>query len=135
MTNYTETFYPIVKMVTVRNILSIIVAKGWNPYLIDVNNAFLQEHLEKEVHMEIPRECFQSSVITISEKNVCTLLKFLYGHKQASRQWNINLTKSIILHVYKKTKHDYLLFDKYSQGKSVHASSCLCGRFTNNWIR
>lgn len=85
MTDYTETYYPIVKMVTVRNILSIIVAKGWNPYLIDVNNALLHEDLEKEVHMEIPRECFQSSIITISEKNVCTLLNFLYGHKQASR--------------------------------------------------
>jgi hypothetical protein len=39
--NYTDTFSPVAKPMTVRFILSITVSRGWELCQVDVNNAFL----------------------------------------------------------------------------------------------
>jgi len=47
---------------------------------------------------------------------VCKLERSLYGLKQASRQWNLELTKLLLSQGFYQSKSDYSLFFKVSQG-------------------
>jgi histone deacetylase 1/2 len=70
--DFTETFSPVVKPVTVRTVLTMAVSNKWSIQQIDVNNAFLNGILEEEVYMQQPPG-FEAS-----DKNlVCKLNKAL----------------------------------------------------------
>jgi len=52
--DYFETFSPVVKLATVRLVLSIAVSCKWPLRQLDVSNAFLYGFLKEEVFMEQP---------------------------------------------------------------------------------
>lgn len=87
---YHETFSPVVKMVTVRFIITIVAAENWIIYQMDVFNAFLHGDLIEEVYMELPKGFTRQG-----EHQVCRLIRSLYGLKQASRQWNAKLIDAL----------------------------------------
>ena len=112
--DYQETFSPVVKMVTVRSIISLAAAEHWIIYQMDVYNGFLQGDLFEEVYMELHKG-FQPH-----RKNVvCKLIRSVYGLKQASRQWNAKLTTALCDSGYTQSHLDYSLFTKRRGSKLV----------------
>ena len=81
--DFEETFSPVAKMATVRAIIVMAAAKGWDLQQMDVKNAFLNGDLQEEVYMEQPKGYVHPEFVHY----VCRLKKDLYGLKQAPRAW------------------------------------------------
>ncbi|GKA09222.1 ribonuclease H-like domain-containing protein [Tanacetum coccineum] len=79
--NYSETFSLVVKMVTLRCLISIAVVNSWPLYQLDVNNALLYGDLVEDVYMTLPQ-----GYDNVDKFKVCKLTISLYGLKQALRQ-------------------------------------------------
>jgi hypothetical protein len=104
--DYEDTFSPVVKMSTIRIILSIVVSRGWSLRQLDVQNAFLHGILEEEVYMRQPPGYIDKTRPTF----VCKLDKALYGLKQAPRAWYARLSAKLISLGFVPSKADTSLF-------------------------
>ena len=81
--NYYDTFFPIVKIVFVRLLLSMATMHSWPLFQLDIKNVFLHGDLIEEVYMEQP-----SGFIAQEESSlVCKLRSSLYGLKQSPQAW------------------------------------------------
>ncbi|GJS81343.1 ribonuclease H-like domain-containing protein [Tanacetum coccineum] len=108
--DYDETFYLVVKMVTVSSLLNVFVSNNWHVFQLDVNNAFLYGDLVETIYMRPPEGNFPSG------NKVRRLKKSLYGLKQAPRQWNAKLTSTLIENGFNQSKPDYSLYTKSDKG-------------------
>ncbi|GJX04226.1 ribonuclease H-like domain-containing protein [Tanacetum coccineum] len=108
--DYEETFSPMVKMVTIKCLLNIVVSMSWLVFQLDVNIAFLYGDLEEVVYMKPPEGYFPF------ENKVCKLKMSLYGLKQALRKWNAKLTSTLIENGFSQSKSDYSLYTKSDKG-------------------
>ncbi|KAL0431208.1 UNVERIFIED_CONTAM: Retrovirus-related Pol polyprotein from transposon RE2 [Sesamum radiatum] len=77
---------------------------------MDVNNAFLHGHLEEDLYMISPEG------YSVAPGMVCKIERSLYGLKQASRQWNVELTLKLKDFGFLQSAYDHCLFIKNTIG-------------------
>ncbi|GJW70280.1 retrovirus-related pol polyprotein from transposon RE1 [Tanacetum coccineum] len=110
--DYKHTFSPVAKLAIVRVLIALATAKEWDLHQLDINNAFLHDYIDEEIYM-VPPEAYTKA----APNQVCKLTRSLYGLKQASRQWNQELTKFLLANGYAQSKYDYSLFVKSNKGQ------------------
>ncbi|GKB56460.1 ribonuclease H-like domain-containing protein [Tanacetum coccineum] len=108
--DFDETFSPVVKIVTVRGLINMVVQNNWSLFQLDINNAFLYGELDETVYMDLPEVYYSPD-----DKRVCKLKKSLYGLKYAPRKWNAKLTQTLVECGFKQSKSDYSLFTKFEK--------------------
>jgi len=101
-------------LTTVRVFIALATANSWPLHQRDINNAFLHGFIDEEVYMQ-PSEGYYRA----SPGQVCKLQRSLYGLKQASRQWNLELTRFLLSKGFLQSKNDHSLFSKHHNGKQV----------------
>ena len=94
--DYTKTFSPVVKLTTIRMVLTITLSRNQKIQQLYINNAFLNGDLEEEVYMEQPKGFIEKSTSHL----VCKLHKSLYCLKQAPRAWFEKLYEALVGLVY-----------------------------------
>lgn len=107
--DYTETYAPVAKLVTLKILLAIANRYDMHIHQMDVKCAFLNGELTEEIYMELP-EGFKDG------NKVCKLNKALYGLKQASRAWNEKFNEFMIQIGFKRCESDRCLYVKVQNG-------------------
>ena len=82
--DYDETFCPVVRLESLRNLIALSAKHKLQLHHVDVHTAFLNGTLQEEVYMEQPVGYVRKG----EEHLVCRLKKSIYGLKQGSRCWN-----------------------------------------------
>ena len=89
--DYLETYSPVVKLDSLRCILSIASSRDLDMMQLDVKTAFLHGEVIEELYVNQP----EGFIADGNESLVCKLHKGLYGLKQSSRLWNITFDSFI----------------------------------------
>lgn len=107
--DFNETFSSVVKPTSISVISTIVLHMKGDIRQLDMNNAFLNGELQKEVYMEQPRGFTQPNKSEI----VCKLHKAIDGSKQAPRVWFDKLKTTLFGLGYQRTKSSNSLFAKF----------------------
>ena len=103
---------PVVKMTSIRTVLSVVANMNLEVEQLDVNTAFLHGDLEEEIYMHQTEGFVEKG----KEHLVCQLKKSLYGLKQAPQQWYRNFDSFKNDQGYHKTQSDHCVFVKKFEG-------------------
>jgi hypothetical protein len=91
--DFGDIFSPmLLKLTSIRFILSIIVAFDLEVEKMDVKTKFLHGDLEEEIYMKQPK----GFAVKGKKELVCKLKKSLYGLKQSPRMWYQNFDTYIL---------------------------------------
>lgn len=107
--DYQGSFSPVAKWDTIRLLLNLATVNHWFLHQVDINNAFLHGYLKEEIYMAPPPGYSKAR-----PGQVCKLIRSIYGLKQASREWNAELTNSLLSYGFTQSPHDHCLFTKHS---------------------
>lgn len=90
--DFHETFSLVVKPVTIRTVLTLVLSAGWPLKQLDISNAYLHGDVKVPIYMSQPL----GFVDKTRPSHVCLLRKSLYGLRQAPREW-YNVLSSALL--------------------------------------
>lgn len=106
--DFEEVFAPVARIETIRLLVGIAAAKGWEVHHLDVKTAFLHGELKETVYVTQP-EGFE---VRGSEKKVYKLNKALYGLRQAPRAWNHKLNQILLELGFRKCSKEPSVYRK-----------------------
>lgn len=91
--DFPDTFSLLVRVATIQTMLAVVI-NGWVLRQVNMNIAFLNSILTKEIYMDQPSgfEVHETN----GEKLVCKLNKALYGLKQAPQAWFHTLRQHLV---------------------------------------
>jgi hypothetical protein len=112
--DYTETFAPVVKYVTLRMVIALAKLLGWPVDQLDVVTAFLYGEMKELVFILIPE-----GMEVDPEFDCLELLKSIYGLKQASRVWNETFDEYVRSIDFQVSKFDPCMYIKVVDGHCV----------------
>lgn len=115
--DYQEVFAPVVKHVSIRMLLSLVVNLDLELEQMDVKTAFLHGNLDEDIYMQEP----EGYVLKGKEHRVCLLKRSLYGLKQSPRQWNKRFDQFMKKKGFCRSEHDMCVYTKkLSEGERVY---------------
>ena len=106
--DYDEIFSLVVKMTSIRAILSLVATENLFLEQLDVKIAFLHGDLEEDIYMLQPK----GFEVKGKEEYVCKLEKSLYGLKQAPRQWYHKFDTFMITNKFIRCQYDHCVYVK-----------------------
>eukprot|EP00253_Pinus_taeda_P034717 PITA_34717 len=106
--DFHEIFSPVVKIVSIRNVLALVALFDLELQQLDVKTAFLHGDLDEEIYMEQPEGFVQHR----NAKFVCRLKKSLYGLKQSPRQWYKKFDSFMLSQKYVRIEYDHCVYFK-----------------------
>nr|KYP65681.1 Retrovirus-related Pol polyprotein from transposon TNT 1-94 [Cajanus cajan] len=113
--DYKETFSPVSKKDSFRIIMALVAHYDLELHQMDIKTAFLNGNLEENVYMDQPVGFIEEG----KEHMVCKLKKSIYGLKQASRQWYIKFSDTIMSFGFKENTVDRCIYLKVSGSKFI----------------
>jgi hypothetical protein len=107
--DYTKTFSPVSSKDSFRIIMALVAHYDLKLHQMDVKTAFLNGNLQENIYMAQ----LEGFAMEGKEHMRCKLKKFLYGLKQASRQWYIKFDKVIRSFSFTENKVDNCIYVKF----------------------
>jgi len=104
-----------VRITLVRLILAIVAHMDLKLYQMDVRTVFLNGELNEEIYMDQPLG-FETKG---QERKVCKLKRYIYGLKQASRQWNVKFHQAILKDGFTMMEEDHCVYLKRSNNSFI----------------
>jgi len=108
--DYDETYAPTAKYKSLCIVLHLAAVFGWYIDGIDVENAFLESEIDKEIYMTLPIEAYIDS--ETGKPASVRLLRSIYGLKQAGELWYQLLNKLILQQGFTRLMHDQCVYIK-----------------------
>ena len=115
--DFDRIFSTVVKITTIRVVLAIAAARDYNLTSIDVQQAFLQGHLEEDLYMHMPPGLPSRS--PDGRRIVVKLDRSIYGLKQAGRVWWQLFTSFLLEWGFKQSTIDVCLYTYTSPTGSI----------------
>ena len=104
--DYDKTFAPTCKYKSFCTVMHLAAIYDWPIVGIDVENAYLEADIDKDVYMLLPQDIFEQDGLPIKVK----LLKSLYGLKQAGELWNTLLNSKLVAFHFRRLAHDQCVY-------------------------
>ena len=107
--NYFDTYAPVIGMISLRMVLALATARGWDVMQLDVETAFLNSPVEEEIYVK-PPEGLDLIGHNLEKGYVLKLNKSLYGIKQAPYNWAKMLNAVLVELGLTQSKYDACLY-------------------------
>ena len=123
--DYDIVYSPTLDIACIRIILFLAAKFKWETYQLDIQAAYLNAPLDKEVYVKIPKGDKNYG------KGFWKLKKSLYGLKQSGKNWNETISKFLIKINFKQCKNEPCLFYLTDISNTV---ICIIGLFVDDMI-
>ena len=108
--DYDDTFAPTAKYRSLCILLHLAAIFDWDINGLDVEQAFLESDIDKEIYMTLPKNVYEDS--ETKKPVIVRLRRSLYGLKQAGELWYSKIDQIFKGEGYKRLVHDQCVYIK-----------------------